>query len=140
MIERSRDQRLRLEREVKVYLEERSNEQRGAEKSRRLPEESYIPLPGTSLENAGKVSAKLYPNPFNSSATLEYYLPEPASVSLQLYDANGKSVRRLIDNQWQESGTHRRPLDRGNLPADVYYYRLQAGKQAINKKLIISGL
>ena len=38
-----------------------------------------------------------YPNPFNSSTTLHYDLPEPARVSVIIYDVLGSEVIRLID-------------------------------------------
>ena len=36
-----------------------------------------------------------YPNPFNGSTTIRYYLPAAAAVHLDVYDIQGRRVRRL---------------------------------------------
>jgi len=46
-----------------------------------------------------------YPNPFSDQTTLEYVLPEPATVRLAVYDVLGRQVRVLIDEK-QEAGRH----------------------------------
>lgn len=38
------------------------------------------------------------PNPFNPSTTIAFDLPQAESVSLHIYDASGKLVRRLLSN------------------------------------------
>lgn len=46
-----------------------------------------------------------YPNPFSEQTSLEYVLPDPASVRLAVYDVLGRQVRVLIDEE-QEAGRH----------------------------------
>ncbi len=46
-----------------------------------------------------------YPNPFREQTTLEYVLPEPASVRLAVYDVLGRQIRVLTDEN-QEAGRH----------------------------------
>jgi len=45
------------------------------------------------------------PNPFSEQTTLEYVLPDPASVRLAVYDVLGRQVRVLIDGK-QKAGRH----------------------------------
>jgi hypothetical protein len=47
-----------------------------------------------------------FPNPFNSSTTFNYELPEQAHVSLVIYDLLGKMVATLA-NEEQDAGLHR---------------------------------
>src|SRR4030066_1990533 len=47
------------------------------------------PLP-TAFEFSG-----VYPNPFNSTVSLEYGLPEPSEVTFTIYDVQGRKVRTL---------------------------------------------
>jgi len=44
-----------------------------------------------------------YPNPFSDQTTLEYVLPDPATVRLAIYDVLGRQVRVLVDGK-QEAG------------------------------------
>jgi hypothetical protein len=46
-----------------------------------------------------------YPNPFSDQTTLEYVLPNPASVRLTVYDVLGRQVRVLVDEK-QQAGRH----------------------------------
>jgi hypothetical protein len=46
-----------------------------------------------------------YPNPFSDQTTLEYVLPDPATVRLAVYDVLGRQVRVLVDER-QEAGRH----------------------------------
>ena len=36
-----------------------------------------------------------YPNPFNSSTSIQYSLPEPALVTLEIYNLNGQKLRTM---------------------------------------------
>lgn len=44
-----------------------------------------------------------YPNPFNPQTTIEYALPKPGFVKLQIFDALGQEVRTLV-NELQQTG------------------------------------
>lgn len=44
-----------------------------------------------------------YPNPFNNTTSLTYILPWTMDVKLIIYDANGREIRRLV-NERQASG------------------------------------
>jgi|GEM_PF-5602166 len=45
------------------------------------------------------VLLETYPNPFNDSVTIRYYLPEPGHVVIEVFDGLGKSVRKLVDGE-----------------------------------------
>ncbi|MFH1196076.1 MAG: FlgD immunoglobulin-like domain containing protein [bacterium] len=40
-----------------------------------------------------------YPNPFNPSTTFRYHLTESAHVELTIYDAQGKRMKTIVDNE-----------------------------------------
>ena len=44
-----------------------------------------------------------YPNPFNPSTVIEYALPKPSQVKVQIYNVLGQRVRNLVDER-QEPG------------------------------------
>ena len=49
--------------------------------------------------------SKNYPNPFNSSTTIDYELSEAGMVSLIIYDLKGAVVRNLV-NEYKEENYH----------------------------------
>jgi hypothetical protein len=77
-----------------------------------------------------------YPNPFNSSTTIAYYLPKAGHVSLRVFDLLGCEVAVLKDG-FVEAGTHRAIFDGTNLATGVYFARLDAGKFSQTKKLML---
>src|SRR4030095_2864219 len=82
-----------------------------------------------------------YPNPFNPSTTIEYSIPENASVSLKVYDMLGKEVADLV-NKSQDKGTYIINWDASNYSSGIYFYRIQAkglkGNFADTKKMILT--
>ena len=113
----------------------------------------------TELElNGGRLKAKVhnlpktfallqnYPNPFNPETWVPYRLAEPADVTIIVYNVTGQMVRRLelgnmmpghyVDraraaywdgrNEWGEE-----------VSSGIYFYQLQAGRDASVKKMIV---
>jgi len=82
-----------------------------------------------------------FPNPFNPSTTIAFFLPTGGPVALRIYDVGGRLVRTLVDGS-MPIGTHRVTWngmnDRGApVSSGVYYYRLRAEKKTITKKMVI---
>lgn len=75
-------------------------------------------------ESNGTGSIKVYPNPLTEHAFLEFQNPENNSLSLNIYDNQGRLMRSIPDNT---SG--RIELRKGSLPAGFYFLRLRDGKQ-----------
>ncbi len=57
----------------------------------------YTPNNPSGIENVEpkNIQLSLSPNPFNASATINIYLPEAATVEINIYNATGKVVRSL---------------------------------------------
>jgi hypothetical protein len=64
-----------------------------------------------------------YPNPFNAKTTISYNLPESGNVTIKIFNKLGAEINTLM-NQYQTQGTHTIDLNRSNMAAGVYYYRL----------------
>jgi hypothetical protein len=77
-----------------------------------------------------------YPNPFSASATIKFALPQPAFVSLKVYDFLGNEVAALV-SEVRPAGNHRAAFNAAGLPGGSYYYRLQAGNFTETKKMIL---
>lgn len=78
-----------------------------------------------------------YPNPFNPTTVIEYQLPEPSAVKLELFDVLGRKVASLVDAR-QEAGSYRYRLQASSLSlaSGVYLYRLTAGTFMSTKKML----
>ena len=67
-----------------------------------------------------------YPNPFNPSTLISYYLPSRSMVELKVYNISGEEIDVLI-NKEQEAGLHQVTFAAGSqLSNGVYFYRLIA--------------
>lgn len=75
-----------------------------------------------------------YPNPFNPSTIINYQLPKSSEVKLIIYDAIGREVNTLVDEN-QNAGSYQVEFDGSNFPSGVYFYKLQAGDYIQTKKM-----
>ena len=82
-----------------------------------------------------------YPNPFNSSTTIQYTLGNAEFVSLKVIDMLGKEVTTLV-YEFQNAGTYNVIFNTaGNsvlLGSDAYFYRLEAGSFVSTKQMILA--
>lgn len=94
---------------------------------------SLPPKPLTLYQN--------FPNPFNPSTSIAFFLPAPARVRLVVYDIEGKKIRSLSDGM-REVGKHTVLWNGTNAAGNavgsgVYYYRLEVGKKVLTRKMVI---
>ena len=87
-----------------------------------------------------------YPNPFNPETWIPYQLAKPADVTVAIYSANGKLIRRLVLGQlpagvhqdkgraayWDGKNAQGEPVASG-----VYFYTLSAGDFTATRKMLI---
>lgn len=77
-----------------------------------------------------------YPNPVSNATQIEFYLPEPGPVKLDLINTTGGTVKVLAEKIYP-AGWHQQEFNAGTLPGGVYFYRLQTVKNALTKTLIL---
>lgn len=78
----------------------------------------------------------VYPNPFNSAATLTYSLPRATNVSLSIYDVQGRLIQTLFDGL-AAAGTHRVSFDGNSLATGVYFAHLETANVIRTQKLLL---
>jgi len=64
-----------------------------------------------------------YPNPFNPSTTISFSVPMTSSVTLQVYNVEGREVMRLAEGEYQ-AGNHSVTFDASDMASGVYIYRM----------------
>ena len=88
------------------------------------------------LSTESTILVQHYPNPFNSSAIIEFALPRSAFVTLKVYNLLGDEVATLVAEH-RSAGIHKLNWDASGLASGVYLYRLEAGEFGQVKKLIL---
>jgi hypothetical protein len=82
-----------------------------------------------------------YPNPFNPETIIEYYLPQSATIRLEILNLLGQKVRTLVAGQ-RPFGNHWTLWDGKDdsgreVASGVYIYRLVAGKYRESRKMMM---
>jgi hypothetical protein len=77
-----------------------------------------------------------YPNPFGAATTIEYALPEPTHVVLEVFDILGRRIARLVDQE-RPAGRHRVRLDASDWTSGTYLYRLRAAGETRTGRMTV---
>jgi hypothetical protein len=92
----------------------------------------------TAVENPKEEKSEIsvYPNPFQSAATIRFKIPQSGDVDLSVYDSEGQLMQTLC-HEHLIANTYERAFIAGTLPAGFYYYRLTSGSgKTVTGKLI----
>jgi photosystem II stability/assembly factor-like uncharacterized protein len=102
---------------------------------------NYLNEINVSVNNPAEFSLlQNYPNPFNPSTTINYSLPQNASVKLVVYDILGKEVRTLVNSR-EDAGRYQVQWNGLNnsghaVSTGIYIYRINAGDFVHQKKMM----
>ncbi|MFQ5823356.1 MAG: T9SS type A sorting domain-containing protein [bacterium] len=95
-------------------------------------------------ENSPKTIAlhSIYPNPFRTSITISYELPERRRVTLKIYNLKGQLVRVLEQNVIKNKGFYQLQWDGTNkhgksMPSGTYFIKLAAGNTLSKGKITL---
>lgn len=78
-----------------------------------------------------------YPNPFNPTTTLQFALPEQASVRVQVYDILGRRVSTLINNEVRQAGIHTVTFDASRQASGMYITVFEIGSRRFVQKMLL---
>jgi len=62
----------------------------------------------------------IYPNPFNSTTTIEFSIPNESTVIIELFDIKGKKIKSIIDKKLN-SGNHQLIIETSLIPSGIYF-------------------
>ncbi len=94
------------------------------------PEDSFI------LHPTNFVLHPPFPNPFNSTTTIEFALPFASQVILSLYNLSGQRVETLVSGR-HHAGLHRVTLNAYNTPSGLYFVKLESSGQLLTRKIML---
>lgn len=79
----------------------------------------------------------IVPNPFDNELTFYYTLNQMSRVEATMYNLQGQSVKQIIPSVTKLKGHHSQTISLNeNVPAGIYFVRLQVNDQIFTRKLI----
>ena len=77
-----------------------------------------------------------YPNPFNPSTSIDFYLGQDAHLNATIYNIHGQVVEVILD-ETVASGRHQLNWNAKNYSSGLYFLRVQSQNQSKTQKLIL---
>ncbi|MDX1590711.1 MAG: T9SS type A sorting domain-containing protein [Balneolaceae bacterium] len=78
-----------------------------------------------------------FPNPFNPSTSIRYTLSTTSPVRVDIFNAAGRRVATLVEQQAQPAGEYVVPFDGSRLSSGVYFYRLQTQSFTQTRSMVL---
>ncbi len=78
----------------------------------------------------------IHPNPFNSTTSISYSLPDAAQINLSLYDTNGRLVKEMISG-FKYAGTHSLIVYGNEMTSGVYVVQLSNERDVCRRKIML---
>ena len=78
----------------------------------------------------------IYPNPFNPSTTIEFFVLEDSQVEVSVYNLNGQIIENLV-NKYYNSGFHQLKWEAFDSPSGVYIVRVKNETNISTEKIIL---
>ncbi len=78
-----------------------------------------------------------YPNPFSSTTTFDFYMPQTMNATISIMDVFGRTVQ-ILDNIQTRQGVNSIVFDKKNLASGIYIYQLNIGEITLSKMMIIN--
>lgn len=78
---------------------------------------------------------KVFPNPFNSIATIEYTISSAGQVQIFIFDMLGRKVKDIL-NEFRIPGVYKNVLDGVTLSSGIYLITIKTAQSFLSKKVI----
>ena len=79
---------------------------------------------------------QIFPNPFQNTSDISFYLSETENITINLYDLQGRLVKTVLANENLSAGKHRIVLEADNLKNGVYLCVLNGTKTHFSQKIV----
>jgi len=77
-----------------------------------------------------------YPNPFNISTTIKFFIPEDGIVKLDLFNILGQKIESIYNSNLK-TGIHKIGFNGSHLASGIYFYNVKWNDQNKNSKFIL---
>ncbi|MEO5571383.1 MAG: T9SS type A sorting domain-containing protein, partial [Bacteroidia bacterium] len=90
------------------------------------------------VQNDGMLKVNAYPNPFNSTATIEFISSARTThTTVEIYSLSGNKITTLFDGEIDGGNIYKVEFNAKNLAEGIYVYRIISGDNVSNGKLIL---
>jgi len=93
---------------------------------------SNLPLTPSTL-----YLAPPYPNPFNSSTTINFSLDKSKRTSVMVFDPLGRRVAELIPSRVMGAGEYRVMWEASGVGAGSYFVKVQSGEGELARRVTV---
>jgi hypothetical protein len=83
------------------------------------------------------LSYQIYPNPSNGQMGILYTLNQPELVSISVLSPEGRSLKRIVNNQQQSAGEHQYTLNSNEFPKGLVIIEFRVGNRIVHHRQII---
>lgn len=77
-----------------------------------------------------------YPNPFNPTTTIKYYLEKASDVKLAIFNIQGEQVYKC-PTKFQAAGIHQFKFQGNNLASGIYFCRMRVNGKIYTRKMFL---
>jgi len=97
---------------------------------------SVVAKPHAATEPDAFALSQNFPNPFNPSTSIQYYIPQSGNVRLEIVDVQGQVVDVLVDG-YMSAGDHLQVWNSARRASGTYFYRLLFGGLQKTKSMVL---
>ncbi|WP_315818158.1 T9SS type A sorting domain-containing protein [Paraflavitalea speifideaquila] len=83
------------------------------------------------------ITIKNYPDPFSSSTTISFYLPQQSLTNAQLYNLQGQMVKQVFSKQLA-GGHHQVTIQTPDLAPGIFMLKLTSGSETKLHRMLLS--
>lgn len=100
-----------------------------------LEAESALP-PAERGEVPGSLELRAWPNPFNPTTRLPFWLGQPGRARISVHNLLGEEVALVLDEELAQ-GAHEVRFTAGQLASGPYFVTLRAGEQSLTRAITL---
>ncbi|MEO6831749.1 MAG: DUF1501 domain-containing protein [Chitinophagaceae bacterium] len=90
---------------------------------------------GNTVAGSIEILGQNYPNPMQQNASIDF-TSDGGLVTIQLFDANGRLLHTLAQQTFPQ-GVQTISINRGDLPAGIYFYRLTSKSESATRQMLV---
>lgn len=91
----------------------------------------------TGIDNMGSKEIAIYPNPFNNTTTIAYYMRSNNSLSIDIFSSIGEHVMNVVNASELNIGNHKFVVSGADMREGVYYVVFSTKETKTTRKLVL---